>query len=242
MRRERGTESSPNRPKTRVRSETSRARQTHTHGYLCNRSSHQYYVLTTRSQSRPLAERRSRAEHHVKRARNEPKHSESQPRARHVPVGPPARMRTRSPHERRANTRYAGEEWAQDVEMIDADVDRMEDDRCVPDENSDPNVVPPVVTPDGHVDTRRRRVYSKKTRPYSKKTHPHVADPAPPADRSGEYLEYLDVGDRTTSCSFCDAPLWELEVQVATDESCDWSRSGGASTGQRRQRWSLGMP
>ena len=141
-------------------------------------------------------------------------------------------MRTRSPHERRANTRYAGEEWAQDVEMNDADVDRMEDDRCVPDENSDPNVVPPVVTPDEHVDTRRWRVYSKKT-------HPRVADPGPPADRSGEYL---DVGDRTTSCSFCDAPLWELEVQVATDESCDWSRSGGASTGQRRQRWSLGMP
>ena len=151
-------------------------------------------------------------------------------------------MRTRSSLERRANTRYAGEEWAQDVEMIDADVDRTEDDRCVPDENSDPNVVPPVVTPDEHVDTRRWRVYSKKTRHYSKKTRPHVADPAPPADRSGEYLEYLDAGDRTTSCSFCDAPLWELEVQVGTDESCDWSRSGGALTGQRRQRWSLGMP
>ena len=151
-------------------------------------------------------------------------------------------MHTRSCHERRANTRYAGEEWAEDVDMIDADVHRKEDVRCVPDENSDPNVVPPVVTPDGHVDTRRRRVYSRKTRPYSKETHPRVADPAPPANRSGEYLEYLDVGDRTTSCSFCDAPLWELEVQVATDESCDWSRSGGASTGQRRQRWSLGMP
>ena len=121
-------------------------------------------------------------------------------------------MRTRSSHERRANTRYAGEEWAEDVEMIDADVDRTEDGRCVSDENSDPNVVPPVVTPDGHVDERRRRVYSKKTRPYSKKTRPHVADPGPPADRSGEYLEYLDVGDRTTSCSFCDAPLWELVI------------------------------
>ncbi len=122
-------------------------------------------------------------------------------------------MRTRSPHERRANTRYAGEEWAEDVEMNDADVDRTEDDRCVPDENSDPNVVPPVVTPDEHVDKRRRRVYSKKTRP-------RVADPGPPADRADEYL---DVGDRTTSCHFCDAPLWELEVQDAHDEVWVWS-------------------
>jgi hypothetical protein len=119
--------------------------------------------------------------------------------------------------------------------MTDADVAGTEDERCGPDENDDPNVVLPVATPVGHVDKRRRAVRSKKTRP-------RVAEPAPPADRSGEYLEYLDVGDRTTSCSFCDAPLWELEVQVATDESCDWSRSGGASTGQRRQRWSLGMP
>jgi hypothetical protein len=137
-------------------------------------------------------------------------------------------MRTRSSHERRANTRYAGEEWAQDVEMKDADVDRTEDDRCVPDENSDPNVVPPVVTPDEHVDKRRRTVRSKKTRP-------RVADPASPApaaaaaaparraraaDRSGKYL---DVGDRTTSCHFCDAPLWEFEVQDAHDEVWVWS-------------------
>ena len=86
-------------------------------------------------------------------------------------------MRTRSPHERRANTRYAGEEWAEDVEMIDADVHRMEDDRCVPDENSDPNVVPPIVTPGGYVDKRRRTVRSKKTRP-------HVADPALLADQT----------------------------------------------------------
>lgn len=31
--------------------------------------------------------------------------------------------------------------------------------------------------------------------------------------------EYLDVGDRTTRCFFCDAPLWELEVQDVTAET-----------------------
>ena len=72
-------------------------------------------------------------------------------------------MRTRSNRERRANTRYAGEEWVGDVEMFDADVDRTEVDRCVADEMSDPNVAPPVVSPEGHVDKRRRAVRSKKT-------------------------------------------------------------------------------
>ena len=47
-----------------------------------------------------------------------------------------------------------------------------------------------------------------------------MADPGPPADRSGEYL---DVGDRTTSCHFCDAPLWDLEMQDAEDERRVWS-------------------
>ena len=78
--------------------------------------------------------------------------------------------------------------------MTDADVAGTEDERCGPDENDDPNVVLPVATPVGHVDKRRRAVRSKKTRP-------RVAEPAPThpaADRSGEYL---DVGDRTTSCN-----------------------------------------
>ncbi len=44
------------------------------------------------------------------------------------------------------NTRYAGEEWAEDVEMIDADVAAGEGERCVADENSDPNVTRTVVT------------------------------------------------------------------------------------------------
>ena len=49
--------------------------------------------------------------------------------------------------------------------MIDADVDRMEEDRCVPDENSDPNVVPPVVTPDEHTRiTARKRTLAWPTR------------------------------------------------------------------------------
>ena len=148
-------------------------------------------------------------------------------------------MHTRSCHERRANTRYAGEEWAEDVDMIDADVHRMEDDRCVPDENSYPNVVPPVVTPGGHVDKRRRTVRSKKT-------HPRVADLAPlapaapaaparracTADQSGEYL---DVGDRTTSCHFCDAPLWELEERDAHDEVWVWSEDDRKFDVQRRK-------
>ena len=72
-------------------------------------------------------------------------------------------MRTRSNRERRANTRYAGEEWVGDVEMFDADVDRTEVDRCVADEMSDPNVAPPVAPPEGPVDERRRAVRSKKT-------------------------------------------------------------------------------
>ena len=134
-------------------------------------------------------------------------------------------MQTRSCHERRANTRYAGEEWAEDVDVIDADVHRMEDDRWVPDENSDPNVVPPVVTPGRHVDKRRRTVRSKKTRP-------HVADPALLADQSGEYL---DVGDRTTSCHFCDAPLWELEERDAHDEVWVWSEDDRKFDVQRRK-------
>ena len=91
--------------------------------------------------------------------------------------------------------------------MFVADVDRMAVDRCVADENSDPNVAPPVVTPEGRVDKRLRAVRGKKT-------HTRVADPAPAAaDRSGEYL---DVGDRKTSCFFCGAPLCELEVQEVT--------------------------
>ncbi|MCP4744155.1 MAG: hypothetical protein GY871_18305, partial [Actinomycetales bacterium] len=100
--------------------------------------------------------------------------------------------------------------------MTDADVAGTEDERCGPDENDDPNVVLPVATPVGHVDKRRRAVRSKKTRP-------RVAEPAPThpaADRSGEYL---DVGDRTTSCHFCDAPLWDLEMQDAEDERRVWS-------------------
>ena len=44
------------------------------------------------------------------------------------------------------NTRYAGEEWAEDVEMIDADVAAGEGERCVADENNDPNVTRTVVT------------------------------------------------------------------------------------------------
>ena len=77
-------------------------------------------------------------------------------------------MRTRRSRERRASTRYAGEEWVGDVEMFDADVDRMEVDRCVADENSDPNVAPPVVTPEGHVDKRRRQsAASKRTRTHA---------------------------------------------------------------------------
>ena len=58
--------------------------------------------------------------------------------------------------------------------MFDADVDRMEVDRCVADEMSDPNVAPPVAPPEGHVDERRRAVRSKKT-------HTRVAEPAPAA-------------------------------------------------------------
>ena len=62
--------------------------------------------------------------------------------------------------------------------MFDADVDRMEVDRCVADENSDPNVAPPVVTPEGHVDKRRRQSAARKrtrtcqTRPRQLQTGP----------------------------------------------------------------------